>query len=73
LASVVYRVRVLTVEIILPSTGREDQDEEDDKRFEQVREEYRTDGSHSVMSKIISILAYNKHLAMDHGNYGVVS
>jgi TctA family transporter len=33
LAGVVYYVRVLAVEIILPSTKRENQDEEDDKRF----------------------------------------
>jgi hypothetical protein len=33
LAGVVYYVRVLAVEIILLSTEREDQDEEDDKRF----------------------------------------
>lgn len=33
LAGVVYYVRVLAVEIILPSTEREDQNEEDDKRF----------------------------------------
>ena len=33
LASVVYCVRVLAVEIILPSAEREDQNEEDDKRF----------------------------------------
>jgi hypothetical protein len=33
LAGVVYYVQVLAVEIILPSTKRENQDEEDDKRF----------------------------------------
>jgi TctA family transporter len=36
LAGVVYCVRVLAIEIILPSTEREDQDEEDDKCFRQV-------------------------------------
>jgi hypothetical protein len=33
LAGVVYYIRVLVVEIILPSTEREDQNEEDNKRF----------------------------------------
>jgi hypothetical protein len=33
LASVVYCVRVLAIEIILLSTERDDQNEEDDKRF----------------------------------------
>jgi TctA family transporter len=36
LAGVVYCVWVLAVEIILPSTERENQNEEDDKRFRQV-------------------------------------
>jgi hypothetical protein len=33
LASVVYCMRMLAIEIILLSTEREDQNEEDDKRF----------------------------------------
>ena len=73
LAGVVYCMRVLAVEIILPSTERDDQDEEDDKRFRQVRGEYLADGSYSVMSKMLSMLAYGKHLAMNHGNSGAVS
>ncbi|KAL1582106.1 hypothetical protein WHR41_09218 [Cladosporium halotolerans] len=73
LAGVVYCVRVLAVEIILPSTERDDQDEEDDKRFRQVRGDYLADGSYSVMSKMLSMLAYGKHLAMNHGNSGAVS
>jgi hypothetical protein len=73
LAGVVYCVRVLAVEIILPSTERENQDEEDDKRFRQMRGEYLADGSYSVMSKMLSMLAYGKHLAMNHGNAGAVS
>jgi hypothetical protein len=73
LAGVVYYMRVLAVEIILPSTEREDQDEEDDKRFRQVRGEYLADGSYSIMSKMLSMLTYGKHLAMNHGNAGTVS
>ncbi|KAM0704631.1 hypothetical protein Q7P35_006805 [Cladosporium inversicolor] len=73
LASVVYCMRVLAVEIILLSTGREDQNKEDDRRFRQVRGEYLADGSYSVMSKMLSMLAYGKHLAMNHSNSGAVS
>jgi hypothetical protein len=73
LTGIVYCVRVLAVEIILPSTQREDQDEEDDKRFRQVRGEYLADGSYSVMSKMLSMLAYGEHLAMNQGNAGAVS
>lgn len=73
LAGVVYCVRVLAVEIILPSIEREDQNEEDYRHFRQVRGEHFADGSYSVMSKMLSMLAYSKHLAMNHGNSGAVS
>jgi hypothetical protein len=73
LAGVIYYVRVLAIEIILPSIERDNQNEEDDKRFRQVRGEYLADGSYSVMSKMLSILAYSKHLAMNHGNSNAVS
>jgi hypothetical protein len=73
LAGVIYCVRVLAVEIILPSIERDDQNKEDDKRFRQVRGEYLADGSYSVMSKMLSILAYSKHLAMNYGNSSAVS
>ncbi|KAK0847011.1 hypothetical protein LTR03_006521 [Friedmanniomyces endolithicus] len=55
LAGVVYCVRVMAVEIILPSAERDDQDEEDDRRFQQVRAEYLADGSYSVMSKMLRL------------------
>jgi hypothetical protein len=73
LAGVVYCMRVLAVGIILPSSERESQDEKDDERFKQVRGEYLADVSYSVMSKMLSMLAYGKHLAMNHGNAGAVS
>jgi hypothetical protein len=73
LAGVVYCMRVLAVEIILLSTKRENQDEEDNKRFRQVRGEYLANSSYSMMSKMLSMLAYGKHLAMNHGNASAVS
>jgi hypothetical protein len=73
LAGVVYYVRMLAIEIILPSIERDNQNKEDDKRFRQVRGEYLADGSYSVISKILSMLAYGKHLAMNHSNSGAVS
>jgi hypothetical protein len=73
LVGVVYCVRVLAVEIILPSTEREDQNKEDDRRFRQVRGGYLADGSYSVMSKMLSMLAYGKHLAINYSNSGTVS
>jgi hypothetical protein len=73
LAGVIYYVRILAIEIILPSIERDDQNEEDNKRFRQVRGEYLADGSYSVISKMLSMLAYSKHLAINHGNSSAVS
>ena len=73
LAGVVYCTRVLAVEIILPGEQRDAQGHEDDRRFRTLREEYLADGSYSVMSKMISILAYGKKIALSHGNAGAVS
>jgi superfamily II DNA helicase RecQ len=72
LAGVVYCVRVLAAEILLPSGTREQQGDEDDRKFRRLRDEYLADGSYSVMSKMISLLAYGKNLALNHGNAGAV-
>lgn len=72
LAGVVYCVRVLAAEILLPAAEREQQGNEDDKRFRCIRDEYLADGSYSVMSKMLSLLAYGKSLALNHGNAGAV-
>ena len=72
LAGVVYCVRAISIEAILPSAEREQQDEEDDKRFIDIRERYLADGGYSPMSKMISLLAYGKMIARNHGNAGSV-
>jgi superfamily II DNA helicase RecQ len=72
LAGVVYCTRVLAVEILLPSAERDQQTDEDEKRFREQRDAYLADGSYSVMSKMISLLAYGKHIALNHGNAGAV-
>ena len=72
LAGVVYCVRVLSAEILLPSAKREQQGDEDDRKFRALRDEYLADGSYSVMSKMISLLRYGKNLALNHGNAGAV-
>ncbi|KAH0333207.1 hypothetical protein KCU81_g9929, partial [Aureobasidium melanogenum] len=72
LAGVVYDTRIFAVEAILPSTERDRQDEEDDRNFLSIRERYLTDGGYSPMSKMISLLAYGKLIARDHGNQGSV-
>ncbi|TKA60633.1 hypothetical protein B0A49_13140 [Cryomyces minteri] len=73
LAGLVYCTRVIGVEALLPSAERERQDEEDVKFFLEKRKDFLADGSYSPMSTMISLLAYGKNLAMNHGNAGAVS
>jgi superfamily II DNA or RNA helicase len=70
LAGMVYCIRVLAVESILPAAGRDDQTEEDRDRFLEMRKKYLADGSYSPMSVTISLLAYGKRAAMNEGNAG---
>jgi superfamily II DNA helicase RecQ len=70
LAGVVYCIRVLSVEHLLPSTKRNEQTEEHQKRFLEHREKYLADGSYSPMSEALSILAYGKFVALSAGNSG---
>jgi hypothetical protein len=73
LAGVVYCMRVIAVEVILPSEEREDQGDEDDKRFKRTRDDFLADSTYSVMSKALSILAYSKSIAMNHSNTSSIS
>jgi hypothetical protein len=73
LAGVVYYMRVIAVEVILLSEEREDQGDEDDKRFKRTRDDFLADGTYSVISKALSILAYSKSIAMNHSNTGSIS
>jgi hypothetical protein len=73
LAGIVYYMRVIAIEVILPSEEREDQDDEDNERFKQVRDSFLADGTYSVMSKALSILAYGKSIAINHSNVGSIS
>jgi hypothetical protein len=70
LAGVVYCMRVLSVEHLLPSAARDEQTNEDRERFLQHREKYLADGSYSPMSEALSLLAYGKHVALAARNAG---
>lgn len=72
LAGVIYCTRVLAVEILLPAAERDQQTSDDDKYFREQRAAYLADGSYSAMSKMISLLAYGKYIALNHGNAGTV-
>ncbi|KAK3620149.1 hypothetical protein LTR56_023576 [Elasticomyces elasticus] len=73
LAGVIYCIRMLGVEVILPSDARETQAEADDKRFRQQRDKYLADDTYSVVSKMLSLLAYGKSIALSHNTAGVIS
>jgi hypothetical protein len=70
LARMVYCVRVLGVEKLLPAAGRDEQGDDDRDRFLDMRKKYLADGSYSPMSEMISLLAYSKHAALNEGNAG---
>lgn len=70
LAGVVYCVRVLAVEALLPSAHRDKQNDEDRQRFLTMRQKFLADGSYSPMSEALSLLAYSKHIALNTGNTG---
>lgn len=70
LAGLVYCVRVLSIEKILPANRRDNQTDNDRDRFLAMRKRYLVDGSYSPMSTIISLLAYGKSIALSAGNSG---
>lgn len=72
LAGVVYCVRALAVEVLLPSAQRDEQGDAERKRFLRKRRQFLADGSYSPMSTMISLLAYGKSIALNTSNAGSV-
>lgn len=72
LAGVVYCVRVIGVEALLPAGERDEQGVEERERFLEKRRQFLADGSYSPMSEMISLLAYGKFVALNAGNSGSV-
>jgi hypothetical protein len=64
LGSLVYCVRVLLVELWLPSCRRAEQGAAETLRFQQQRACYLVDGSYSPMSVMLSLLAYAKFISL---------
>jgi hypothetical protein len=70
LAGMVYCVRVLAVEKLLPAEQRDEQTDDNRKHFLEMRKKYIADRSFSPMSEMISLLAYSKYIALNAGNVG---
>jgi len=70
LAGVVYCVRVMAAEILLPIAKRKDQGEAERKYFLDKRKRCLADGSYSPMSIMISLLAYGRYIAFNTSNAG---
>jgi hypothetical protein len=64
LGSLVYCIRVLSVELWLPSCRRAEQGATETLSFLQQRARYLVDGSYSPMSVILSLLAYAKFISL---------
>jgi hypothetical protein len=71
-AGLVYCFRVFALEAVLSADQRAAQGPDEFEAFLGQRKKYLTDGSMSVMSTMISLLAYGKYLAMNHGNAGAI-
>ena len=70
LAGVVYCMRVLSVEKLLLSACCDKQTDKDRERFLEHREKYLANSSYSLMSEVLSLLAYSKYVALAAGNLG---
>ena len=69
-AGVIYCMRVLGVELLLPSAERECQGEVEREEYLEGRRQRLVDGSFSPMSQLLSLLAYGKYIAMNSGSAG---
>jgi TctA family transporter len=70
LAGIVYCVRVLVVETLLLAAQREEQTDDDCNRFLEKRKKYLADRLYSLISEMISLLAYSKYIGLNVGNLG---
>jgi hypothetical protein len=70
LAGIVYCVRVLGVKKLLLLAQRSKQTIKDCKRFLSMQHKYIADSTFSLISEIISLLAYGKHIRLSAGNLG---
>jgi hypothetical protein len=70
LAGIVYCARVLGVEKLLPAAERDEQTKDNCNSFLQMCKKHLANGLYSLISEMISLLAYSKHAALNKGNAG---
>jgi hypothetical protein len=70
LVGIVYCVQVLALEKLLLEGQRNTQTEEDCNSFLAMQHKQLADSTFSLISEIISILAYSKHIRLTAGNLG---
>jgi hypothetical protein len=70
LAGMVYCVWVLALEKLLLGGQRDTQTEQDCDCFLAARHKHLADGTFSLMSEMISMLAYGKYIGLTAGNLG---
>lgn len=63
-----YCVQMLTVELLLSFTERQKQEDTEWMRFLNKQKQFLTDSSFSSMSMMISLLAYDKTITLNHNN-----
>ena len=68
LAGVVYCVRILTIEKLLPATQRNEQIDKNRDHFLAKRQKFLANRSYSLISEIISLLAYSKLVVLAASN-----
>jgi hypothetical protein len=73
LAEIVYCTRVLFTRALLPAAQRKEQTEKDCNYFLEIRKQYLANRLYSLISKIISLLAYSKYIKLNAGNLGNIN
>jgi hypothetical protein len=70
LAGMVYCVRVIALENLLPASQRDMQTEQDRDHFLTMRHRYLADGTFTPTSEMLSMLAYGKYIRLTASNSG---
>lgn len=70
LAGMVYCVRVIGIEKLLPAARRIEQGHSDRKKFQRERKRFLCASGYTPMSNMLSLLAYGKAIAYAEGNEG---